>query len=63
MFCNTVRGRAQQVIAEEVTCMTEHDQVGVSLSRHADDQLRGVAGTEVDLEPYARLVGLHLNAR
>jgi hypothetical protein len=45
-----VGGGAEQVVAQEVALVAEHDQVALLLVGDADDQLGGVAGAELDLE-------------
>jgi hypothetical protein len=52
-----VGGRAEQVVAEEVNAVSEHDQVEASGRRELGDDLGGVPGAELDLESDAGFRG------
>jgi hypothetical protein len=60
MVCDAVRGRAEQVVAEEVAAVADHDQVVSVGYRVVGDHLGGVPGHQIGLEldaPVVRLRG------
>jgi len=55
---DAVGGRAEQVVAQEMAAMAEHDEVVTAGGRKLRDHFGGVAGTQLDVEIEPRKGGL-----
>jgi hypothetical protein len=60
MLGDAVGGRAEQVVAQEVAAMAEHNEVVTAGGCKLRDHFRGVAGTQLDVEIEPRAGGLLL---
>ena len=58
MLGDAVSRGAEQMVAQEMSAVAEHDQVSAELAGDLHDQLGRVAGAQLDLELDAGLGGL-----